>query len=336
MPDSKSKFEALLKRLAAPAQAPLWADPPPLREGLEIDGTYRIVRLLGRGGMGEVYLAEHLSSGTQAALKCLRLGVAEDAAARQRFEAEARAAGRLGHQNIVEVFGTGALPDGRRYLAMERLEGQTLQDVVDREGRVEEPRLLAIAVSLCGALSAAHAGGIVHRDLKPANVFLSPPYLKGNPPAAAALDDAHGAPAIACTEHVKLTDFGVAKLLHQPGARLTTSGIVLGTPHFMAPEQVRGEGMVDQRVDVYAMGVLLYYCGSGRFPFDGRTFAELAVNICTREPSPPEGVSADLAAIISIAMQKDPTRRFVSALAFQTALDEARALTAKAKPGFVL
>lgn len=327
MPGSKRNFEALLKRLAAPAKPTLWVDPPALAAGLVIDGTYRIVRLLGRGGMGEVYQAEHLASRAPVALKFLRPGLAEDRAARQRFEAEAHAAGRLGHPNIIQIFATGSLPDGRPYLAMELLEGQTLQAALNHHGRIAEGRLLSIAASLCDALVAAHAGGIVHRDLKPANVFLSVPTE---------VREAAGQPSEAGSEQVKLTDFGVAKLMHQPGARLTTTGIVLGTPHFMAPEQVRGEGLVDQRADVYALGVLLYYCGSGRFPFQGRTFADLSVKICTQVPAPPEGVSADLAAIIDIAMQKEPARRFASAQALRTALLEARAQTGRAKTTVVL
>src|SRR4051794_1340570 len=125
MADSKSNFEALLKRLAAPVRAVAWADPPELAAGLVVDGTYRIVRLLGRGGMGEVYEAEHIASQARVALKFLLRGLVEDRAARERFEAEARAAGRLGHPNIIEIFATGALPDGRPYLCMELLEGQT-------------------------------------------------------------------------------------------------------------------------------------------------------------------------------------------------------------------
>lgn len=306
MADSKSKFEALLKRLAAPARAVAWEDPPELAAGLLVDGSYRIVKLLGRGGMGEVYEAEQLSvlAGRHVALKFLRPGLAEDLASRERFEAEARTAGRLGHPNIVEVLATGALPDGRPYLCMELLEGQTLQAVLDRNGHIEEAHLLAIASALCGALGAAHAAGVVHRDLKPENVFLS---TFGAGP-----------------EQVKLTDFGVAKLLHPLETRLTTTGVAVGTPHFMAPEQIRGDREIDHRADIYGLGALLYYCASGQFPFRGRTFAELSVQICTQVPAPPVGVTADFAAIIDIAMQKNPARRFVSALAFRAALAEVR------------
>lgn len=302
MADSKRDFEALLKRLSAPVQPVVWSGAPELAPGLMVEASYRIVRLLGRGGMGEVYEAEHLSSQARVALKCLLQGLAEEPSARARFEAEAQAVSQLRHPNIVDVFATGSLPDGRAYLCMELLEGQTLQARLEQQGPIAEPRLLQIGMSLCDALGAAHARGIVHRDLKPQNVFLVSLGVGG--------------------EQVKLTDFGVAKLLEQPGTQLTTTGLMLGTPHFMAPEQIRGERHVDARIDVYALGVLLYYCVSGKLPFEGRTFAELAVRICSEPPKPLQGVSTELAASITLAMHKEPSARFSSAEALKTALAE--------------
>jgi serine/threonine-protein kinase len=271
-----------------------------------VDDAYRIVRRLGRGGMGEVYQAERVASGEHVALKCVLRELAQDDGALRRFQAEARAASGLGHPNIVDVFATGTLADGRPYLCMELLRGHSLQHELDTHGRLSEARAVELAIAVCDALQCAHAGGIVHRDLKPANVFI--------------------VPRTQAPDLVKLLDFGVAKMLAQPGARLTTTGIVLGTPHFMAPEQASGEGEIDQRVDVYALGVLLYYCVTGRLPFEGKRFVELVVQICSRVPEPPEQLcpelSLDLSDIIQTAMQKLPGRRFSSAHALKTALEQ--------------
>lgn len=305
MADSKRDFDALLKRLAAPAHTAAWQNPPQLAADSLVDGRYRVVRLLGRGGMGEVYEVA-LGDGSACALKCLSLALAADRAARTRFEAEARAASSLGHRNIVRVLDSGTLSDGRPYLAMELVRGRSLGVAVHEHGALPIAGLIGIAIELCSALTAAHARGIVHRDLKPANVLL--------------LDapDAHGT-------RLKLGDFGVAKLLVQEaGTRLTTTGVTLGTPHYMAPEQVRGERTIDGRADLYALGVLLFYCATERLPFDAKSFAALAIQICSAEPpalhtlcpaAPPE-----LAALVHRALRKEPAERFPDAPAMQDAL----------------
>jgi tRNA A-37 threonylcarbamoyl transferase component Bud32 len=220
-------------------------------------GQYRVTGTLGRGGMGVVHAAEHALLGRRAAIKVLRSELSRNEEAVTRFFNEARAAAAIRHPGIVEVYDFGWTPDGAAFLVMEYLEGESLTQRSER-ARFRWPAALAIARQIAGALAAAHAMGIVHRDLKPDNVFLVPdPDVPGG-------------------ERIKLLDFGIAKLeevssmLHS----VTQTGVVVGTPSYMSPEQCRGVA-VDHRADLYALGCVIYELCCGRPPFVGEGGGDL-------------------------------------------------------------
>ena len=192
---------------------------------------YRIEELIARGGMGLVYRAEHLNLGRRAAVKIIAPELAEDADFRERFNGEARIAGALQHPNIVTVYDAGE-QDGLMYLAMQYIEGSDLSTVLRDRGRLPPYRALDICRQVAAALDAAHAQGLIHRDVKPANVLIE------------------GRTAF-------LTDFGLTKRIGGPPAALTKVGDMVGTVHYIAPEQIEG-GNVDARTDVYALGCLVY------------------------------------------------------------------------------
>lgn len=299
--NAKRNFENLLRKLAAPPAPEVTSD---LAVGTLIDGRYRVRRKLGEGGMGEVYEVEHERIGRILALKCMRQELMGDREALLRFQAEARAAARIGSPHIVEVTDLGDLPDGRAYLCMECLSGITWEQ--ELMGKAQAPALVKHVVSqLCDTLSVAHAQGIVHRDLKPSNVFLI--HSAEDP------------------RFVKLTDFGVAKMLVAHGMRLTSTGVPLGTPHYMAPEQARGDKDLDHRVDVYALGVLLFQALSGRLPYEGQNVARVVTAICSDEtPRLTElcpALDPGLCAVTEQAMAKDRTQRFANCAALKVALE---------------
>jgi len=255
-------------------------------------GEYVIERRIGAGGMGVVYGARHPVIGKRAAIKILAARLTADEEALSRFVLEAQAVNRIGHANIVDIFSFGTLDDGRSYLAMEWLAGETLGQRLER-GRLGVREAAAILSPLCRALEAAHAAGVIHRDLKPDNVFL-------------VTDDEGG--------RVKLLDFGIAKLSTAtvPGSR-TATGVAMGTPLYMAPEQARGDA-VDGRTDVYALGLLAYtmVCGASLFEDEGSAVEILAAHIgkppvppCARVPDLP----AALDALILEMIAKDAAAR---------------------------
>jgi eukaryotic-like serine/threonine-protein kinase len=214
-------------------------------------GQYRVTGLIGRGGMGAVYAAEHALLGRPAAIKVLLPDLSQKQDVVMRFFNEARAATAIRHPGIIEIYDFGWTPEGAAFIVMEHLEGETLGR---RASRVpfRWPGVLAIARQIAGALAAAHAKGIVHRDLKPDNVFLVPdPEVPGG-------------------ERIKLLDFGIAKLAvdSSPSSNVTKTGAVMGTPTYMAPEQCRGV-TVDHRADLYALGCVIYELCCGRPPFVG-------------------------------------------------------------------
>ncbi len=298
--NAKRNFESLLRKLAAPPAA---EKPDNLTEGTLVDGRYRVRQKLGEGGMGEVYEVEHVRIGRVLALKCMRRELAGDREALLRFQAEAKAAARIGSKHIVEVTDLGDLADGRPYLCMELLEGYTWE--VELAGQPQALEFVVHVVSqLCDALTVAHAEGIVHRDLKPSNVFL---VREG--------DD---------SRFVKLTDFGIAKMLVSHGMRLTSTGVPLGTPHYMAPEQALGDKNLDHRVDVYGLGVMLYQALAGALPFEEANFARLVTRICT-EDAPDlaarrPDLDASVCSIVQQSMARDPAQRFASCAALKMAL----------------
>ena len=270
-----------------------------------IDGKYRIVGLLGEGGMGAVYEGENTRIHRRVAIKVLHSAVAAKADVVQRFEREAQAAGRIGSEHIVEVLDLGTAPDGERYMVMEFLEGESLGERIRRRQRLSPQEIAPILHEILEGLDAAHGAGIVHRDLKPDNVFL--------------LRSRAGR-----RDFVKILDFGVSKFAAlESELSMTKSGAVMGTPFYMSPEQARGQD-VDGRSDLYSVGVVAYQAVTGRVPFHAATFNELVFKIALESPEPAElhtpGLDKRFSALIARAMVRDPGGRFQSARDFQTAL----------------
>jgi len=281
-----------------------------LSTGEIIDGKYRIVRLIGEGGMGAVYEGENTRIHRRVAIKVLHSGVAEQGEAVARFEREAQAAGRIGSEHIVEVLDLGTLANGERYMVMEFLDGESLGQRIKTRGMLAPGELCPIAHQLMEGLAAAHAAGIIHRDLKPDNVFL----LKNRGGKA---------------DFVKLVDFGISKfnqLSGDSGFSMTRTGAVMGTPYYMAPEQAKGARDLDHRVDIYACGVILYEALTGQVPFNADTFNELLFKIVLEEPRPLHeflpNLDASFAAIVNKAMLRDPGQRFQTAQEFRDVLGQ--------------
>src|SRR5262249_53217078 len=275
--------------------------------GDTIEGKYRIVRLLGEGGMGAVYEGENVRIHRKVAIKVLHAAVAAKADVVQRFEREAQAAGRIGSEHIVEVLDLGNLPEGDRFMVMEFLEGESLGDRIKRKKRMTPHEVAHVLHQLLEGLSAAHAAGIIHRDLKPDNV-----YLVANKSGQ--------------QDFVKVLDFGVSKFnALDSEMSMTRTGAVMGTPFYMSPEQARG-GKVDARSDLYAVGVVVYQAVTGRVPFHAETFNELMFKIALESPEPPElvapGLDPSFSALISRAMVRDPAGRVPSAEEFQAAVGQ--------------
>lgn len=285
--------------------------------GADLDGRYRIEKLIGEGGMGMVYLARHIVIEKPVAIKVLRAEVAFDEAVTKRFVQEARAASRIGHPNIVDVTDFGTTKAGLTYQVMEFLEGQTLTQLIRGTQPLPLTRALGVIAQMARALGAAHDKGIVHRDLKPDNIFL----VKRD-----GRDD-----------FVKIVDFGIAKMPPQENededARLTKVGTVFGTPEYMSPEQASGRVDVDLRADVYAVGIILYEMLVGRVPHKGETtVSTLAMQILDdaapfREVKPEHGVSADLENVVMRALQKDREKRFQTMQELLDGLEEATSST---------
>jgi serine/threonine-protein kinase len=240
------------------------------RVGLVVGGRYKIVRTLGAGGMGGVYEAEHELIGKKVALKCLHKEYTRDRDLVERFKREARAATAIGNEHIVDVTDMGDMADGAPFLVMEFLAGTTLNGSMEDEGAMRIPRAIHIARQVCDALGAAHDKGIVHRDLKPENVFLT---RRGTDP-----------------DFVKVLDFGISKIHSGSGERpdrgLTRTGMAIGTPTYMSPEQAQGLRDVDARTDVWAMGVILYEMLTGHRPFEAESYPMLLMRIVGSEPDP--------------------------------------------------
>ncbi|MCK9462064.1 MAG: serine/threonine protein kinase [Proteobacteria bacterium] len=267
------------------------------RIGILLDGKYELVRLIGEGGMGAVYEATHKLIGRRLAVKFLHASYASNPEVITRFQREAQAAAQIGHENIIEVTDMGTAPDGSPYLVMECLEGSDVKAAIEKEGRLSTKRTAHILVQALGALQAAHDVGIIHRDLKPENIFLT---AKGMNP-----------------DYVKLLDFGISKFktFDSEGVKgLTQTGTVLGTPHYMSPEQARGEQNLTPQSDIYAMGVILYQMLTGQLPFDAANYNALLIKILTEEPVAIEVLNPELPAelvdAVKKAMSRDTATRF--------------------------
>jgi eukaryotic-like serine/threonine-protein kinase len=277
----------------------------------DVVGQYRITELLGQGGMGAVYAVEHTLLGRLAAVKVLLPELSRDQEIVNRFFNEARAAAAIRHPGIIEIYDFGWNHDGAAYIVMERLQGESL---AARSARARMPwsRTLAITRQIAGVLAAAHAKGIIHRDLKPDNVFLEPD------------------PEVAGGERVKLLDFGIAKLVGDSGHQCQTrTGMVFGTPGYMAPEQCRGVA-IDQRADLYALGCVLFDLCTGRPPFEGEGAGDvLAAHIHLPVPAMTSlvpGIPAEIEGLARRLLAKQPQDRV------QTAEEVIEAIDAMAYP----
>jgi len=278
-------------------------------------GNYRALELIGEGGMGVVYLAEHPGIGRRAAIKILRPGLTDNPEITKRFFNEARAANAIRHPGIVEVFDCGTLPSGTSYIVMELLDGENLAARLRSRGRMPMADARRIAAQTASALAAAHAAGIVHRDLKPDNLFLVP-------------DDRDNA-----LEMVKVLDFGIAKL-GQDASRTssvrTRTGSVMGTPAYMSPEQCRGTREIDHRTDIYALGVILFEMVCGRPPFVSEGFGEMVHLHISQPPPAPRTINPaipeELERLILWCLAKEPDERV------QTMADVHAALTGRPTP----
>lgn len=269
-----------------------------LSPGERIQDKYRVLRPIGEGGMGAVFACEHEALKRQVAIKVLYPNFAADPEAVLRFHREAQAAGRIGQDNICEVIDIGSLPNGAPYLVMPLLHGEPLSAVIHRDGPLDPARTVDLISQVLDALAAAHQAGIVHRDLKPDNLFVTRLGSRQ-------------------LEIVKVLDFGISKILGNTSVddrqQVTRTGMVMGTPCYMAPEQARGLKDVDHRADLYAVGAILYEMLTKRRAFDGESFNDILVRVVIDPLPPPRQFRPDLApeleAVILAAMDRDKTRR---------------------------
>jgi eukaryotic-like serine/threonine-protein kinase len=276
--------------------------------GVTLDGRYRLLRAIGEGGMGVVYEAEHVLLEKRVAVKVLREGFSKRSDVVERFRQEAKSASRIGHPNIVDVSDFGETPAGASYIVMEMLKGEDLADVLSRECALSPLRAAHIAFQVARALGATHQKNIIHRDLKPENIYL---ISRNDQP-----------------DFVKVVDFGVAKMgdIESLGGRkLTRTGMIFGTPEYMSPEHAAGQA-IDHRVDVYALGVILYETLTGRVPFEGDNFMDVLSKHgrdpvpALRSMNPGTRVSPELERVVFRALEKDPGARYATMEEFAGAL----------------
>jgi len=283
--------------------------PPPQLEdltGVLVDGKYQVTGILGAGGMGKVYEAEHVALGRHVALKVLQRDFMRRDDALARFHREARAAGSIGHPNICEVYDVGYLPDYSPYMVMELLHGTTLAERLENERSLPVSEVFDVITQILSALVAAHAKGIIHRDIKPENVFL--------------------AERVGCPPVVKLLDFGIVK--QNDELELTHAGTIMGTPFYMAPELLRGVKF-DHRIDLYACGVMLFEMLAGSLPFESTHYHDLAQKILKDEPPDVTELRPELSVswlpVIDKALAKEPTKRYRDAKDFLAGLEDLKA-----------
>ena len=267
-------------------------------------GNYRVLKKIGTGGMGAVYLAEHPLIGKRVALKVIHRELAGNREVVSRFFQEARAVNQIGSEHIVEIHDFGQTPDGDHFYMMEYLEGQTLANVLSRERVFDVMRALHIGAQVASALGDAHGSGVIHRDLKPDNVMLV--ARAGDP------------------DFVKLLDFGLAKMFAVHTVVKTAVGVLLGTPQYMSPEACESKPSVDHRTDIYGLGVLLFQMMTGVLPFDGESMGEILVKQVTALPPGPRGINPGIPAsveqILLRCLAKAPDARFPTMLALRDAL----------------
>ncbi|WP_438013575.1 serine/threonine-protein kinase [Sorangium sp. So ce315] len=282
---------------------------PPMNPGQQVTSTLRLARLLGKGAMGSVWAADHLTLGTQVAVKFMSPAYAEQGGFVERFRLEAMAAAQIKSPHVAQVFDHGVTHDGAPYIVMELLEGEDLKRRIQRLGVLSPVEVATIVAQTARALGRAHQLGIVHRDIKPDNLFLL---------------DVEG------ELFVKVLDFGVAKRVHdapQGDLGMTSTGHVLGTPLYMSPEQILSAKNVDFHADLWGLAVVAYHALTGRVPFTGETLGALSVALHTGIFTPPSAVRPELSPAIDAWMRKalalDPAARFGSARRMAEALEHA-------------
>jgi eukaryotic-like serine/threonine-protein kinase len=282
----------------ASAETPVAGTPALDMVGATLSGRYLVTRKIGQGGMGAVYEATHTMIGKRVAVKVLLEKYAKRDALVARLKKEAELASSVQNEHIIDVTDFGQTDDGRTFVVMEFLEGESLAECLARETRLPEQRVLRIAHQAASALAAAHKKGIVHRDIKPENLFL----LRRKE-----------------QDFVKVVDFGISKSLRASGdeeepPRLTQTGMVLGTPLYMSPEQARGDDELDHRVDIYALGVIMYEAATGRVPFIGNNYLSVISQVLNEDATPPREIVPELSeefeAIVLRAMSKDRRERY--------------------------
>jgi serine/threonine-protein kinase len=291
-----------------PPDAPAGPAPPAAEDtriGSVLKDTYHVLRKLGEGGMGAVYLAEHRSIRKKVAVKVLGSAYSQRPELAERFLREARAAAMIDSPHVIEIHDFGTTPDGAAFFVMEYLHGEDLGDLARREGALPWPRAKAIVLQICSALEAAHDKGVVHRDMKPENCF----HLERG-------------------DIIKVLDFGIAKVASDEadgGRSLTRTGMIFGTPEYMSPEQAQGAPH-DHRVDIYATGVILFQLITGQLPFAADNFMGLLNKHMFEAPPRPSSVypaaqfPREVEAIVLKALQKDPALRFQSMAEFAAAI----------------
>ena len=287
--------------------------------GQVVADRYHVIQKLGEGGMGQVYLAEHVKMGRRSAIKVMNPAMVHDPDAVARFNREASNASRITHPNVCAIYDFGETLDGLIYLAMEFIEGEPLTDLLERDGALPLPRAVDIFLQAGEALQAAHDLGIVHRDLKPDNIMLT--RRKGG------------------GDTVKVVDFGIAKAVggDESGQKVTKTGLVVGTPEFMSPEQLSGDTL-DGRSDLYSLALVFYRMLTGKLPFEATTVQETMIKRLTDEPATLAASRPDLAfppglqPVLDTALARTPMERYQSVAKFAA---DVAAITGRPGPAAV-
>ncbi|MEZ4299966.1 MAG: serine/threonine-protein kinase [Polyangiaceae bacterium] len=302
-------------------QVPTELELPRFEPGQVVAGIYRIDRHVGEGGMSRVLAATHLPTGRVVALKVLQPDTAGEEGAVARFWREVRAMSRLTHPNVVRIFDVGSLADDTPYMAMELLSGEPLAARMTKLGPMSVDDALVYVTQACDAVSAAHAIGVIHRDLKPENMFLT--------------READG------PEVLKVLDFGISKTMRATVAddqqKLTKTTDVFGSPTYMSPEQLKASRDVDERTDVWAMGVILHEMLSGVPPFEGRTVAEIFGAILYKPAEPLSRLRPEIPRAVEVvvlrALEKDRDKRFATVAELRAALTAAATKSGSGRSG---
>jgi len=269
--------------------------------GTVVAERYHIIKKLGEGGMGQVYLAEHVKMGRKSALKVMNPGMNQDADAIARFNREAANASRLNHPNICAIYDFGETPDGLIYLAMEFIEGQSLTSLIEKSGSLPPARAASIIHQSADALQVAHDAGIVHRDLKPDNIMIA--------------KNRDG------SDLAKVVDFGIAKAHSSDAQKVTKTGLVVGTPEYMSPEQLSGDKL-DGRSDIYSLALVAFNCLTGKLPFPGETAQEAMIARLIEQPrtlaemKPDVDWPEEVQRVMNKALERDSAERYQTAAQF--------------------